>query len=321
MTYNASIVAPDEIEREPETASYNIEDMYCRPGWTGSDMTGSLANYGVRFGTLNQATPYSTPFTHTGNGAYVVNDTTIEWWNIPITAENGFAFTVTANKRITVTAIFDDLAEGSGNPTTSYAWIAQTTISYDIVRNGNVIKNVYSYNNTTDNVEVNIPTMTCNNLIELLPGDTLHVGFNLNEGVVGSRVLKLANYNNFKVNLTEVIMSSAASKLIDDWFELRARNSGDLCNLDAEDRAALNALIATYESLDTEDAEIVGRTIDVGQYTIADSIAYFKAHTSSVSYLIVQDNANFTYLFATVAVLSTLAIALVSIKKRRTNVK
>ena len=127
--------------------------------------------------------------------------------------------------------------------------------------------------------------------------------------------------NNFKVNLTEVIISSAASKLIDDWFELRARNSGDLCNLDAEDTAALNALIAAYDALDEENKEIVGRTHDVGEYTIADSVAYFKANTSSISYLITNSDNNITYLFVVVAALSTLCVALLTINKRRVNSK
>lgn len=294
--------------------TYDIEDLYCKPGWTGSDMSSALANYGVRFGTNTEVNPYNVAYTHSGDGKYTVNGNVVEWWQISLTADTGFAFSVTANKRITVTSTFSNLTSAA-----NYGWLANTSIHFDIYRNNTLLKNVYSYENT-DNLTNDIPKYNSVGAVELLPGDVLYVGFTFNPGTTGNRNIQLQNYDNFTVKFNEVLTSRAVTNFVNDWLSLRNSNNLNLCNLSAEDQVKLDTLIEKYNGLNTNEKAIVDKTIDVKGYTIADSVSYFASVASNANNKlnsILSNNANI-YVVIAVAGVAMLLVVL-TIYKKRTN--
>lgn len=295
------------------TETNNIEQIYSVPAWQGYDKAGTLANYGVRFGTNTETNPYAVSYTANGNGTYTVNDKVVEWWQIALTADTGFAFAVTATKRIMVTPTFANL-----NSDGSYGWLLNTSTHYDIYRNGTLLKNVYSYENT-DNLSVDVANLNEVGAIELLARDVLYVGFTFNPGVTGERMLQLKSYDNFVVTTKEVLASKAVTNFINDWFALRNSNELDLCNLSAEDQAKLEALIDRYNALLASEREIVDRTIDVRGYTIADSISYFSVISSSANNMLntILENSSYTTVITIlIGCLATLLVSLLIYKKR-----
>ena len=297
------------------TETHNIEDMFCKPGYTGSDMPSPLANYGVRFGTPTETNPYSVGYTVTGNGKYNVEgvDGAIEWWDIQLTPERGLAFTITANARITVTAAFNNVESHA-----SYGRIPNCNVSYLIYRDGSYLKNAYTFSNITNNIDADTPYMSYNGLVELLPGDVLYVGINLNQGITGSRSLQLKNYNNVQITYTEVLMGRESKAIVNEWMALRDAHAGSLCDLTGEDKATLEGLIERYEALPQNQKEIVGRTIDVKGYTIQEGIYYFQNNVLNFNnpFTTMLNSGTNLYVAIAVALMVMVTVSFIILRKK-----
>ncbi len=296
------------------TETFNVEDFYCRPAYSGWDQSSTLATYGVRFGTPTETNPYSVGFTHTGDGKYNVEgvDNAVEWWKIALTQTTGLAFAVTAKERITVSTVFDNVTSAA-----TYGWIPDCNISYNIYRSNSLLKNVYA-SNITDNLATDIPNLNYAGLIELLPGDILYVGINLNPGITGSRSLELQNYNNVKITFTEVLMGNESEAIVSEWMALRAAHEGSLCDLTGSDKTTLENLIERYEALPENEKEIVGRTIDVKGYTIQEGVYYFQNNVLNFNnpFTTMLNSGTNLYVAIAVALMVMVTVSFIILRKK-----
>ena len=311
ISFTLTEVAEDTSVKTASLTTLHVFDEVARLG--GEDLSNDIASYGMRFGKLTPENPYSSEYTVDTNAkSFTADGMTQVWWKLFTKAGNGFAFTITAKQRLTVNVNFKGY--------NSAYFDKVTTVSYSVVRNNKVVATVYSNNDftgsfATDSVVLNYPSA-----IELIPGDSLYLGFNsIGEPAGDAHNLMLGSYDNLTFDLQTVAISNKATALVKSWLSLRNKNSNDFCELTAKDSAKLAKLIETYYTLSTEDMAVVGRTLDVNQYTIADSIAYFEAKDASLKPLQLvkfEDNS----LIAIICIAGSIAIlatTLIVIKKRK----
>ena len=219
-----------------------------------------------------------------------------EWWDIQLTKDVGFYYAFQANERITLS--LENVVVGG--------WIVYgVDVSYLVAR-GNEVRTLY----TSRLVAGNAASMTPNTLIEAVPGDVIYVYFTT-----------AADAQNIQINtttfvLTEVLYETENAKNFVNNFVAFRKANPDFCVLDNEKQATLASFIETYDTLGEADRILVDRTHDNGEFTIADTISYFKTSNAGLNNLMISNNNLMLIVIITSALIVSASLVLIKNKRR-----
>lgn len=299
------------IERTAAKKTYTVSDVYVNSiNNDGAFVEDSLVSYGMTFGDIANLS-FVTPTVDKANGTYTTTrGSGGSWWNIYTNGTNngadvveGFAFTFTAKDCITIDLVHTDSNLGFID--------TSVTISY-LVRRGDTLRNVYEMNN------FNYQTMSSNEPVEIVPGETLYIYI---WGNWAARNINTEIATDFTFNLTEVVCSDSAKTLVKNWVAFRMENP-DFCTLDVEKQATLKSYIDAYDALSAEDKAVVGRTYDSlyngKEMTINDTADYFRTYNPDGISAVLTNNNNGAAILFLIGLITVGGILLAVIRIRKT---